>query len=676
MDVQYFKDYFLTEKVNLAGSNLKGIHAKTRPDADYAQFKAFISQDPGTKLSENDTDTIEKAGEYTIWFLYNPMVSVPDPKNSKSWIDYDSFVKSAAIDPTTLFKENEHGVKVVAKMGVYTKWVLSQWSKSVGGARLRFVEDLEGIAGAFTTLRKHAKDLQLTDLVKNPKDINSFKTVRILLDYAREYREQAEQSSDKKIAAESVVLYNGAYDNPSLDGEVMTELIIAIPLSHDAAQFYGENTDWCTAYESDMNYKNYSQQGELFCVLFNNPETEMEDKYQFHFETQQYMDCYDSPIDLDAFMLNHPLVKKILLNYFLTNFDKKPVYLNNILTIDDSGETLVHLLETGRVTDVSVVKPNHIAKIMDMRDVKDKSFLNGYINSEGLIVKDGTMYVLYKHWQDEDLLELFDERSGEEAGDALSDEGDFHEEEDADISDIWWDMSKENRKAILNRLTSLGLEMHGESVTMANVDDYNAADLLCEYEANNLHDAIKDLYNTSVSDAHEVAIRRAFESALESTLGDSKWISDPKFIVYDSQFVTNYTTSKRERQKLDDNLGFAIRPSNLVDHYTNMLQVLDEGDELPSLHDVIAKSLAHERELVTVDTENLNLRIDTKKFNANLTQALSEMGEFTPVLGDDHDDKEEEIASRDTTDEDEEEWRSVGAVGESFKNIKSFNDFK
>lgn len=678
MGVQYFKDYFLTEKVNLAGSNLKGIHAKTRPDADYAQFKAFISQDPGTKLSEDDTDTIEKAGEYTIWFLYNPMVSVPDPKNSKSWIPYNSFISSAVIDPTTMFFDGV-GQKIVKKMGVYTKWILAQWSKSVGGARLRFAEDLEGLTDAFAILRKHSKDVQPTELVKNPKDINSFKTVRILLDYTREYRDMVGASDEQKLAKESVVLYKGSYDSRDLDGEAMTKLTIAIPLTHYAAQQYGENTDWCTARESDLNYNNYSKDGELFCVLFENPETEMEDKFQFHFESQQYMDCYDSPIDLDAFMLNHPLVKKTLLNYFLTNFDKKPVYLNNILTIDDSGETLVHLLETGRVTDTSVVKPKHVAKIMNMRDLKDKSFLDGYKNKEGLIVKDGTMYVVYKHWKDADLLELFDQSSSDEAGNALSDEADYYEEEDTDMDNIWWDMSRENRKLILDRLTSLGLEVDGEPVTMRNVDDFQVTDLLQEYEAERLHDNIKDLYNTAVSDSRENSTREAFERALESTLGDSKWISDPAFLVYDSEFRTNYGTGKRERQGLDDNLGFAMRPSNLIDHYNNMLQVLDEGDDMPDLHDVITKSLTHERDLVSVSTQNISLRIDIKQFNIDLTHMLAEMGEFTPVLGNDiedessDDDDDDDVDMSDDEDEDEGEWRSVG---ESFKNLKSFHDFK
>jgi hypothetical protein len=70
--------------------------------------------------------------------------------------------------------------------------------------------------------------------------------------------------------------------------------IIVIPKTHRAACFYGKHTEWCTASKDSSGYfDEYSKQGPLYVNI--NKETG--DKYQFHFESGQFMDENDEQIE-------------------------------------------------------------------------------------------------------------------------------------------------------------------------------------------------------------------------------------------------------------------------------------------------------------------------------------------------------------------------------------------
>lgn len=70
---------------------------------------------------------------------------------------------------------------------------------------------------------------------------------------------------------------------------------IVIPKTEDAAKFFGRGTRWCTASENDNMFSEYNEDGPLFCVLFKGDPT----RWQFHFESQQFMNERDEELDLD-----------------------------------------------------------------------------------------------------------------------------------------------------------------------------------------------------------------------------------------------------------------------------------------------------------------------------------------------------------------------------------------
>ena len=72
---------------------------------------------------------------------------------------------------------------------------------------------------------------------------------------------------------------------------------IIVPHDKEAACYYGQGTQWCTASTQSMNYFNaYSKDGPLYILLPKQPKYDGE-KYQLHFASGQFMDEQDRNVD-------------------------------------------------------------------------------------------------------------------------------------------------------------------------------------------------------------------------------------------------------------------------------------------------------------------------------------------------------------------------------------------
>ena len=78
------------------------------------------------------------------------------------------------------------------------------------------------------------------------------------------------------------------------------EWVVYVPHSHAAARRGGEGTRWCTASENDYYYNMYSKEGPLYINIRKSDGA----KFQFHFETDQFMDANDDPIRLNKIGLS------------------------------------------------------------------------------------------------------------------------------------------------------------------------------------------------------------------------------------------------------------------------------------------------------------------------------------------------------------------------------------
>ena len=81
------------------------------------------------------------------------------------------------------------------------------------------------------------------------------------------------------------------YDGPDMK--------IVKPHTVVAAQYFGRGTRWCTASQEDNMFEYYAKLGEIYCILFKGEDS----RWQFHFETEQFMDekDHDLPQDTDLF---------------------------------------------------------------------------------------------------------------------------------------------------------------------------------------------------------------------------------------------------------------------------------------------------------------------------------------------------------------------------------------
>ncbi len=78
---------------------------------------------------------------------------------------------------------------------------------------------------------------------------------------------------------------------------------IITPFDERAAIYFGQDARWCTARDDEDNRFNYyNSKGKLYILIPKQPKY-MGEKYQLHFETNQYMDENDDPVEL-SFILN------------------------------------------------------------------------------------------------------------------------------------------------------------------------------------------------------------------------------------------------------------------------------------------------------------------------------------------------------------------------------------
>jgi hypothetical protein len=213
-----------------------------------------------------------------------------------SKIPYDEFKSIVDSDPQTTIG----GDGVIARLGKYSKLLLNIYQK--GGLRL---EDLEKAKEYLGYVYSH----------KIPVEINKINELGDLYNVVKDYivKDTKSLSEILKVLSqeEFKVLHNG-------EGWYVFQ-----PLTEKASCYLGVNTEWCTTWGPySLNKKNkdrgnlyqrYAKDGPLF-IMIN--KSDQNDKYQFHFESKQYMDKDDRRIDTSEFLRN----KIELRNFFFPSF--------------------------------------------------------------------------------------------------------------------------------------------------------------------------------------------------------------------------------------------------------------------------------------------------------------------------------------------------------------------
>jgi hypothetical protein len=201
------------------------------------------------------------------------------------------------------------------------------------------------------------KNLKLEDLPKAkeylsyvykhtvPLDANKIKTLADLYQVVKGYYVKDTKSLTDVLQAIDESEYKKIFQSENWT--------IFVPLTEKAACYLGVNTEWCTTWgplSLNPDYKDrtnrfdyHNQTGKLYIIINN---TNLNDKYQFHFPTEQFMDKEDKRIDSGKFLEKHTDIR----NFFF------PSFLKDDLSQDEIS------LEIGRL---SVLSPSDSTKLIE-----------------------------------------------------------------------------------------------------------------------------------------------------------------------------------------------------------------------------------------------------------------------------------------------------------------------
>jgi t-SNARE complex subunit (syntaxin) len=254
----------------------------------------------------------------------------------------------------------------------HTQWIVSRYRQ--GQFRQ---EDHPRIREALSTFDRPAVKAGLK-ANKKPTDINQYKSLSDLEDAVEPHKEAISgKEEEKKIKTQGADLIHS--DNGVTVHHIKTK---------DAACSYGAGTKWCTAGEKNNMFDYYNKKGPIHVIQHQGR------KYQFHTESNQFMDEKDKPVkftDLHPDIAKslskstHPEIEKLNITHGNPNatpenitkaLDHKDRFVRQ-KAIEHPNATVEHITKALNDEDPDVRKkaiqhlkatPEHITKALDDKD--------------------------------------------------------------------------------------------------------------------------------------------------------------------------------------------------------------------------------------------------------------------------------------------------------------------
>lgn len=167
-------------------------------------------------------------------------------------------------------------------MGKYTKWLFRLYTSN----KLK-IEDLYKAREYLDYFDRYKQRLELKDIGQYSSLQSLYLAIRPFMENSRQPTSHKDEIRQIKEGAEKV------YEDD--------KWLIVIPHTQEASCYYGKGTEWCTAANKSYNlFDDYNEEGPLY-ININKTNNK---KYQFHFETESFMDETDAEIA-------HPIAKTI-----------------------------------------------------------------------------------------------------------------------------------------------------------------------------------------------------------------------------------------------------------------------------------------------------------------------------------------------------------------------------
>ena len=284
-------------------------------------------------------------------------------------IPRDTFNEIIISDPQT--KSNDRGIQ---RIGKYAKLLINLFRK-----KTLKIEDLPRAKEYLEYVYKHSIAL----------DSNKIKSLNDLYDVVKGYYAKDTRDLSSIISALDEKEYRKVFQGDKWS--------IFVPLTEKASCYLGVNTEWCTTWgPQSLNPKHkdrgslfsrYNSQGQLF-ILINN--SDISDKYQFHFESKQYMDKEDARINVQEFLNNNEEVKNFFFPSLVNDNLDNDVLISQITRLnaldDEDATILVNKLVSGSAKTnpliAALVSKNldSLEQLITDDDVESLEFEREYLN--------------------------------------------------------------------------------------------------------------------------------------------------------------------------------------------------------------------------------------------------------------------------------------------------------
>jgi hypothetical protein len=178
-----------------------------------------------------------------------------------------------------------------------------EYSQSIAKLYAMGQSKLEDVASTLADYLAKFDKLKRKKKIQPPRnDFNRYKSLEDFYDVVDEYpdEEVEDKPEEKKNAQE---LYRDS------------KLIVTVPQDVEAACYYGQGTRWCTAGKNNNMYDYYTKGNRPLYVIIPRQQAYPGEKYQFHFETKQFMNEQDRQIGDDGMkklVARFPVLTKIL----------------------------------------------------------------------------------------------------------------------------------------------------------------------------------------------------------------------------------------------------------------------------------------------------------------------------------------------------------------------------
>lgn len=260
----------------------------------------------------------------------------------------------------------------------YTQWIVMRYLDKT-------VKRFEDILTTVETLLRKYHELKVhRALPAELADIGKFKTATDFSNLWTSVNSHYEELEKKLDIQKKEAMPKGnakvVFDNQ--------EVRVIVPEDQQAACYYGQGTAWCTASTSSTNYFDYyNKEGPLYILIPKKPEHDGE-KYQLHFESNQYMDESDRPIRI-TYIFGSRFQSQSTFDFF----DKKAGLSNYIAFANDQVfEDIVQSIKE----QVS----NFVHEEISEWEVQGEYYYDwlrdeGYMDDDGDIKSDAPSYLDY-----------------------------------------------------------------------------------------------------------------------------------------------------------------------------------------------------------------------------------------------------------------------------------------